>query len=112
MEKAVAAVDDVDPGVLRRRMFATSYLSRDLPNYWEVVVSFVNQESNPGKQDISPDIAKITMENMQINTPCKQMNRCRFEAAHLKLACLQMLSLYSNTISSTPQGLKRIQWPP
>ena len=66
MEKTVATVDDVDPGVLRRMMFATSYLPRDLPNYWEVIVSFANQESNPGKWDISPDIAKITMENMQI----------------------------------------------
>jgi hypothetical protein len=34
------------------------------------------------------------------------MDRRRFEAAHLKYACLQMLNWYPNTNSSTPQGLR------
>ena len=65
MEKAVA-VAVIDPGVLRRMMFATSYLPHDLPKYWEVVASFANQNSHPNKHDVSPDFAKITMENTQM----------------------------------------------
>lgn len=44
-------------------IFATSYLPHDLPKYWEVVASFANQQSD---FDVSPDFAKITMENKQI----------------------------------------------
>ena len=66
MEKSVTTADGVDPGVFRRMMFATSYLPRDLPNFWEIIASFANQRSEPGKLNISPDVAKLTMENMQI----------------------------------------------
>ena len=60
MELVAAQVSDV--GVLRRMLFATSYLPSDVPHYWNIVATFCNQ----GSSIISPESAKMLMENVQI----------------------------------------------
>ncbi len=59
MELVAAQVGDV--AVLRRMLFATSYLPSDIPQYWNIVATFANQ----GSSNISPDSAKLVMENTQ-----------------------------------------------
>ena len=60
MDLVAAQVGDV--GVLRRMLFATSYLPSDVPHYWNIVSTFCN----PGSPRISPESVKMLMENMQI----------------------------------------------
>ena len=59
MELVAAQISDV--GVLRRMLFAT-YLPSDVPHYWNIVATFCNQ----GSSMISPESAKMLMENVQI----------------------------------------------
>lgn len=54
-----------DPVVLRRLLFATSFLSPDLPHYWDVIARFASQ-TNSVDEVISPQAAKIAMENQQV----------------------------------------------
>ena len=54
-----------ETAVLRRMLFATSYLPGDLTQYWDVVASFGNQGST-GKSQISASSAKTAMENLQV----------------------------------------------
>ena len=43
--------------ILRRMLFATYFLPSDIPDYWDGVVNFANQGSNP-KLHISSELAK------------------------------------------------------
>ena len=63
MELAAAQVKDT--AVFRRLVFAASYLPTDIPHYWNIVATFASQES----LCLSPDSAKIVMENVQILSP-------------------------------------------
>lgn len=51
--------------VQRRMAFATSYLPPDIPGYWTIVASFANHVVSD-KSSVSPELAKVAMENMQI----------------------------------------------
>ena len=62
MEVVAAKVTDV--AVLRRMLFATAYLPADIPNYWAIVARFACLHS-PEKAGISPQVAQMTMENVQ-----------------------------------------------
>ena len=61
MDIASSLVKDVS--VLRRMLFASTYLSCDMPHYWEVVASFSNQGSN---ENVSASQVKLLMENLEI----------------------------------------------
>ena len=63
MELVAAEVGDV--GVFRRLLFATFYLPSDVPHYWNIVATFCNQ----GSSKVSPESAKMLMENIQILNP-------------------------------------------
>ena len=63
MELVAAQVGDV--GVFRRLLFATFYLPSDVPHYWNIVATFCNQ----GSSKVSPESAKMLMENIQILNP-------------------------------------------
>ena len=54
-----------DVGVFRRLLFATFYLPSDVPHYWNIVATFCNQ----GSSKVSPESAKMLMENIQILNP-------------------------------------------
>ena len=51
--------------VLRRMLFATRKLPTDLPHYWNIVASFGCLGSSE-PQKITPDSAKVAMENLQV----------------------------------------------
>uniref|UniRef100_A0A1X7TCX0 CxC5 like cysteine cluster associated with KDZ domain-containing protein n=1 Tax=Amphimedon queenslandica TaxID=400682 RepID=A0A1X7TCX0_AMPQE len=50
-------MDDLE--ATRRMLFATSWLPSDTPNYWNMVAKF-------SKSSITPESAKIQMENVQV----------------------------------------------
>jgi hypothetical protein len=52
-----------DVGVLKRLMFATSYLPADIPQYWEIITKF------GGQNNINPDAVRVTMENIKFINP-------------------------------------------
>ena len=54
-----------NPTVHRRMAFATNYLPSDIPCYWDIVAGFANQVAS-GKSTVTPESAKIAMENMQV----------------------------------------------
>ena len=62
VEMELVAAQVGDTGVLRRMLFATSYLPSDIPHYWNIVATFSTQ----GSSRISPETTKMLMENMQI----------------------------------------------
>ena len=66
MESCAAVVSDA--AVQRRMIFATHYLPHDLPNYWDIIARFSNQV-NLEQSGISPESAKMTMENIHILSP-------------------------------------------
>ena len=55
-----------DLGMLRRILFASVYLPKDLPEYWTVIAAFANAETTA---KISPDIVKRMVENRQLLSP-------------------------------------------
>ena len=54
-----------DCAVVRRMIFATSFLSPELPHYWDIIAKFANQDS-PTSSAVTPQAAKIRMENLQV----------------------------------------------
>ena len=54
-----------NPTVNRRMAFATNYLPSDIPCYWDIVAGFANQVAS-GKSTVTPESAKVAMENMQV----------------------------------------------
>jgi hypothetical protein len=59
MDLAASVVKDVS--VLRRMLFATMHLPRDMPNYWETITFFSMQ----GNESVTAAQVKILMENLQ-----------------------------------------------
>lgn len=55
-----------DLGMLRRILYASVYLPKDLPEYWSVIAAFANAETTA---KISPDIIKTMVENPQLQNP-------------------------------------------
>ena len=55
-----------DSAIRRRMLFATSYLPPDIPHYWDIIASFANQVNHSGRSSISPQSAKVAMENVQV----------------------------------------------
>ena len=49
----------------RKRLFAASFLTHDMPHYWNVVTSFANQDASGTKQGVTAE-AKLILENMKI----------------------------------------------
>ncbi len=60
MELAASAVKEVS--VLRRMLFATALLPRELPRYWDIIASFSCHGSSTC---LSADTVKLLMENLQ-----------------------------------------------
>jgi hypothetical protein len=52
-----------DVSVLRRMLFAASYLPQDVPHYWEIVASFSCVDSSTS---LSAERVKLLMENLQV----------------------------------------------
>lgn len=52
-----------DVSVLRKLLFAVTFLPDDLPNRWDIAVQFAY--SSHGAPSISADIAKMLSENIQ-----------------------------------------------
>lgn len=61
MELVASVVKDL--AVLRRMLFACSYLPSDMPQYWEVIASFCSQDS---KECLSATEVRLLMENVQV----------------------------------------------
>ena len=61
MELVGSVIRDVS--VLRRMLFAASYLPQDVPHYWEIVASFSCVNSSIS---LSADRVKLFMENLQL----------------------------------------------
>lgn len=57
-----------DITILRRILFASTYIPREFPGYWTVVTDFAKAGSSGGKM-ISPDTVKTAVENLQLLTP-------------------------------------------
>ena len=57
-----------DLGTLRRILFATTYLPKDLPEYWSVITVFAKGETTSTNK-IKPDIVKTMVENLQLLSP-------------------------------------------
>lgn len=55
-----------DAATHRRMVFATSFLPPELPHYWDVIARFANQNINSTKSVVTPQSAKIVMENLQV----------------------------------------------
>ena len=52
-----------------KRIFASSFLPPDLPNYWDIVATFAAACSRDGRTQaamLTTEVAKLTMENMQV----------------------------------------------
>lgn len=60
MELVGSVVKDVS--VLRRMLFATSFLPRDVPHYWEIIACFACRGSSTS---LSGDKVKLLMDNLQ-----------------------------------------------
>ena len=54
-----------------RRIFASSFLPADLPNYWNIVAMFAAASSRDRMQAamLTTEVAKLTTENMQVLHP-------------------------------------------
>ena len=52
--------------VQRRLLFVASFLTPDMPLYWNVVTSFANQDASGTKQGVTAEEAKLVLENMKI----------------------------------------------
>ena len=61
MELVGSVIKDVS--VLRRMLFAASYLPQDVPHYWEIVASLSCVNSSIS---LSADRVKLLMENLQL----------------------------------------------
>lgn len=61
MELAGSVVKDVS--VLRRMLFATSYLPEELPHYWEIIAAFSCLGST---SSLNADSVKLLMENLHL----------------------------------------------
>ena len=61
MELVGSVVKDVS--VLRRMLFAASYLPQDVPHYWEIVASFSCTGSSTS---LSAERVRLLMENLQL----------------------------------------------
>lgn len=48
-----------DVAILRRALFASVYLPRDCPNYWNIVTQFAKGNSN---DNITPSMMKVTID--------------------------------------------------
>ena len=53
-----------DVSVLRRMLFASTYLPDDLPNYWQVIVEFGTLRENT--ESIKIDEAKVLFQNIKV----------------------------------------------
>ena len=51
--------------VLRRMLFATSFLPSEIPKYLDIIAAFASE----GDTIAVPEIGKVTMENAQLLTP-------------------------------------------
>ncbi len=60
MELAGSVVKEVS--VLRRMLFATAFLPRELPHYWEIIASFSCRGSSTS---LAADRVKLLMDNLQ-----------------------------------------------
>ena len=60
MEAIATQVKDVT--MLKRLMFATDYLPKDIPSYWEVIARF---GCSGGDVTLSPESARVAMETVQ-----------------------------------------------
>ena len=60
MELVGSVIKDVS--VLRRMLFAASYLPQDVPHYWEIVASSCVNSSI----SLSADRVKLLMDNLQL----------------------------------------------
>ena len=85
-----------DVAVLRRVIFATVYLPKDLPQYWSVVAWFASYGSSKGK-GLSPDTVKIAVENLCM------INEKAF--VNDKLLLQEVHSLCPTPLSSLPLGI-------
>ena len=61
MELALSAVKDVS--VLRRMIFATTYLPQELPQYWDIIAFF---SCTGSRSQIGSDTVKLLIENLQV----------------------------------------------
>lgn len=61
----------INSAVPRWMMFASSFLPCDLPDYWDIVATFANIRagSTVTQRAVSPAVAKMTIENMQVIHP-------------------------------------------
>jgi len=57
-----------DISILKRILFASTYLPKEFPEYWTVVTDFAKAGSS-GNKMISPDTVKTTVENLQLLIP-------------------------------------------
>ena len=62
-EMLTAVKHNKDVSVLRRMLFASTYLPEEHPNYWEIIVRFGNKERNAESKKI--DEAKLMFQNMK-----------------------------------------------
>ena len=89
-------VEFKDLSVLRRLIFAVTYLPKDLPQYWSVVKKFVSL----GKDDdlkIEPEKCRVVAENLQL------LNEGAF--ATDKQLTSEMHQLYAPPNKSQPLGI-------
>ncbi len=61
MELVASEVRDV--AVMRRLLFATAYLPKEVPNYWEIITSFACQGSSVS---LDPKAVEVMMGNLQL----------------------------------------------
>ena len=85
-----------DVTVLRRLIFASVYLPKDIPKYWSVIAWFVSHGSLKGKT-LSPDSVKIAVENLQV------INEKAF--ANDQALIQELHSLCPTPLSSLPLGI-------
>jgi hypothetical protein len=75
ISKKMEAVKDV--GVLKRLMFATAYIPRDIPHYWEIIARFGCLHSS---DKLTPQSVCTAMETLQFVNPsafCMDMELTR-----------------------------------
>ena len=60
-----SVIQGVEPAVLRRMTFATFFVPKDVPHYWNIVANFANQACS-GKSVVTPESARMAMENLQV----------------------------------------------
>lgn len=57
-----------DLGVLRRILFASTYVPKEFPDYWTLVTDFATAGTTSEKR-VSPHVVKTAVENLQLLTP-------------------------------------------